>query len=121
MLHYAESRHYNDPDHLLSAFTDLTGDRRGARVNGTVRLLRCQHRSRTDNHLREGLCHPADGFLRRGGAEGEKAPMLRDAVLALTALGFNDETANKMVSKVLADNPSVKDVETLVRLALASR
>ena len=47
--------------------------------------------------------------------------MLRDAVLALTALGFNDETANKMVSKVLADNPSVKDVETLVRLALASR
>ena len=58
---------------------------------------------------------------RRGGAEGEKAPMLRDAVLALTALGFNDETANKMVSKVLADNPSVKDVETLVRLALASR
>ena len=58
---------------------------------------------------------------RRGGAEGEKAPMLRDAVLALTALGFNDETANKMVSKVLADNPSVKDVETLVRLALAGR
>ena len=58
---------------------------------------------------------------RRGGAEGEKAPMLHDAVLALTALGFNDETANKMVSKVLADNPSVKDVETLVRLALAGR
>ena len=58
---------------------------------------------------------------RRGGAEGEKAPMLRDAVLALTALGVNDETANKMVSRVLADNPSVKDVETLVRLALASR
>ena len=58
---------------------------------------------------------------RRGGAEVAKAPMLRDAVLALTALGFNDETANKMVSKVLADNPSVKDVETLVRLALASR
>ena len=58
---------------------------------------------------------------RRGGAEGEKAPILHDAILALTALGFNDETANKMVSKVLADNPSVKDVETLVRLALASR
>ncbi|MBO4709752.1 MAG: Holliday junction branch migration protein RuvA [Kiritimatiellae bacterium] len=58
---------------------------------------------------------------RRGGAEGEKAPMLRDAVLTLTALGFSDEAANKMVSKVLADNPSVKDVEALVKLALASR
>ena len=58
---------------------------------------------------------------RRGGADDAKAPMLRDAVLTLTALGFNDETANKMVSKVLADNPSVKDVEALVKLALASR
>ena len=57
---------------------------------------------------------------RRGG-EDSKAPMLRDAVLALTALGFGDEAAGKMVTKVLADDPSVKDVETLVRLALASR
>lgn len=57
---------------------------------------------------------------RRGGTDA-KMPILHDAILALTALGFNDETANKMVSKVLADNPSVKDVETLVRLALASR
>ena len=57
---------------------------------------------------------------RRGDADA-KAPILHDAILALSALGFSDETANKMVSKVLADNPSVKDVETLVRLALASR
>ena len=57
---------------------------------------------------------------RRSGNDA-KMPILHDAILALTALGFNDETANKMVSKVLADNPSVKDVETLVRLALASR
>lgn len=57
---------------------------------------------------------------RRGG-EDSKAPMLRDAVLALTALGFGDEAAGKMVAKVLADDPSVKDVESLVRLALASR
>ena len=57
---------------------------------------------------------------RRGG-EDSKAPMLRDAVLALTALGFGDEAAGKMVTKVLADDPSVKDVESLVRLALASR
>ena len=57
---------------------------------------------------------------RRGGNDA-KTPILHDAILALSALGFSDETANKMVSKVLADNPSIKDVETLVRLALASR
>ena len=57
---------------------------------------------------------------RRGGNDA-KTPILHDAILALTALGFSEEAANKMVSKVLADNPSVKDVETLVRLALASR
>ena len=57
---------------------------------------------------------------RRGGNDA-KAPILHDAILALSALGFSDETANKMVSKVLAADPSVKDVETLVRLALASR
>ena len=57
---------------------------------------------------------------RRGDADA-KAPILHDAILALSALGFSDETANKMVSKVLAADPSVKDVETLVRLALASR
>ena len=55
------------------------------------------------------------------GTASAKTPILHDAILALTALGFSEEAANKMVSKVLADNPSVKDVETLVRLALASR
>ena len=57
---------------------------------------------------------------RRGGADA-KAPILHDAILALSALGFGEEAANKMVTKVIAADPSVKDVETLVRLALASR
>ena len=57
---------------------------------------------------------------RRGDADA-KAPILHDAILALSALGFGEETANKMVTKVIAADPSVKDVETLVRLALASR
>ena len=56
----------------------------------------------------------------RRGAD-EKAPVMRDARLALTALGFSEEIANKMVSKVLASNPVVKDAETLIRLALSSK
>lgn len=57
----------------------------------------------------------------RRGADDARAPVLRDAILALSALGFSEEKANMMVSKILAADPSVKDVETLVRLALAGK
>jgi Holliday junction DNA helicase RuvA len=46
---------------------------------------------------------------------------LRDAVLALSALGFGDEGASKMVSSVIAAHPDVKDTESVVRLALSER
>jgi Holliday junction DNA helicase RuvA len=60
--------------------------------------------------------------LSASGRKGEDAsPMLRDAILALSALGFNEETANKMVSQVVAKEPQVKDVETIIRMALSSR
>ena len=57
----------------------------------------------------------------RGGAGDSKAPVIRDAILALTSLGFSEEVANKMVSKVLASDPAVKDAETLIRLALSAK
>jgi len=50
--------------------------------------------------------------------QGASSPMLRDAILALSALGFNEETANKMVGKVVAAHPDAADVETIVREAL---
>lgn len=55
----------------------------------------------------------------RSSKDDVKAPMLRDAILALSALGFNEETANKMVTQVVQKNPSVSDVETVIRLALS--
>lgn len=54
----------------------------------------------------------------KGGGKGASSPVLRDAILALGALGFNEETANKMVSAALSANPDAKDVETVVRIAL---
>ncbi len=54
-------------------------------------------------------------------AKGTASPMLHDAILALSALGFNEETANKMVSQVIAVKPDVKDVETIVRMALSGK
>lgn len=55
----------------------------------------------------------------RSSKDDVKAPMLRDAILALSALGFNEETANKMVTQVVQENPSVSDIETVIRLALS--
>ncbi len=57
----------------------------------------------------------------RRGDRDSKAPIVRDAILALTALGFGEENANKMVSKVISDDPAIKDAETLIRLALSSK
>lgn len=54
-------------------------------------------------------------------AKGTASPMLHDAILALSALGFNEEMANKMVSQVIAVKPDVKDVETIVRMALSGK
>ena len=59
------------------------------------------------------------GTDRKGSAGA--APMLRDAILALSALGFSEENANKMVSGAVAKNPEVKDVETIIRIALSNR
>ena len=62
-----------------------------------------------------------NAFASAGADDAAPRPFLRDAILALGALGFNEETANKMVSTALASNPSVKDTETLVRLALSAK
>ena len=49
------------------------------------------------------------------------APLVKDAVAALRALGFNEETSSKMVADVLAKNAEVESVETVIKLALGSR
>lgn len=58
---------------------------------------------------------------RAANGKNAAAPILRDAILALSALGFNEETANKMVSDVIAKNPEAKDTETIIRLALSHK
>ena len=60
--------------------------------------------------------------LSEAGGKGSQgaSPMLRDAILALSALGFNEETANKMVSAVIASHPEVKETEAVIRLALSA-
>ena len=62
-----------------------------------------------------------DPFAASGGAGGGESPVLRDAVAALRALGFNDETSAKMVADVVAKNPGADTVEQVIKLALAGR
>jgi Holliday junction DNA helicase RuvA len=44
---------------------------------------------------------------------------LRDAVLALVALGYKQDTAREMIRKVTDAYPDTGDVETIIKLALA--
>lgn len=61
--------------------------------------------------------------MRRGGAGGfdAKAPAVRDAILALSTLGYGEETAGKMVSDALRNRPGLESVEEIVRAALSSK
>ena len=59
-------------------------------------------------------------FSGRAGAD-VPAPIAKDAVAALRALGFNEETSAKMVADVLAKNPETDSVEEVIRLSLSGR
>lgn len=59
--------------------------------------------------------------VRGDGGPGRASPVASDAVAALRALGFGDETSAKMVADILARNPEADSVERVIRLALASR
>ena len=59
-------------------------------------------------------------FSGRAGAD-TPAPIAKDAVAALRALGFNEETSSKMVADVLAKDASVDSVEKIIKLALSGR
>lgn len=63
-------------------------------------------------------------FEAMAGGDGSKpAPqstMMRDAVMALSSLGFAQEKATKMVQAVLAKESGITDTEVLLRKALGS-
>ena len=54
-------------------------------------------------------------------ADEAKAGMVRDALLALTKLGFAEDTARKQVQQVLAEDPAVSDTQTIIRRALSGK
>lgn len=47
--------------------------------------------------------------------------VLRDAAAALRALGFNEENSSRMIADALAVDPSLDNVEAIIRATLRSR
>jgi Holliday junction DNA helicase RuvA len=68
--------------------------------------------------LRDKVDLFAAGALSAGKAENS---VIRDAVAALRALGFNEETSSKMVADALAADPSLDNVEAVIKTTLKSR
>ena len=66
---------------------------------------------------------PADALASHLKTPGttENTAILRDTVLALTALGFPQDTARKMVQTALDAGADVTDTEVLLKRSLASR
>ncbi len=58
---------------------------------------------------------------RAAGGDGAQSAMMRDALLALTSLGFPQDQARKMVQSAFDADPAVKDTETLLRKALNTK
>ena len=67
--------------------------------------------------------NPIEALAHGKAAAGDaaKGAVLRDAMLALTALGFSEDTARQQVQRVLEADPAVADTETLIRRALAGK
>lgn len=65
---------------------------------------------------------PLEALVGRGaGGDSAQNAMLRDAILALSSLGFPQDQARKMVQSALDADASIKDTETLLRKALNSK
>ena len=64
----------------------------------------------------------AFAFSGSGDGPGRTAtPVMRDALAALRALGFNEETSSKMVTDVLAKAPEIDSVEQIIKMSLSGR
>lgn len=110
---------------VLSGFT--IGDLQLAISNGdskriaTVKGIGKKTAERIVVELKDKV-NPIEALANSSVASGsEQRTMLRDAMLALTALGFTDDVARKMVADVLEMDPHVADTETIIKMALGGR
>lgn len=61
----------------------------------------------------------SDALEAVAGSDTAGRPFLRDAVLALVALGYKQDKARDMVSKAAGKHPDISSVESIIKLALS--
>jgi Holliday junction DNA helicase RuvA len=60
-----------------------------------------------------------ESYLKAGDVSTIKE-FVKDAIMALSALGFNEESAAKAISSILASDPSISNAEVLIKKVLAT-
>ncbi|MCL2103640.1 MAG: Holliday junction branch migration protein RuvA [Kiritimatiellaeota bacterium] len=116
------------PKTALSILGGLTVSELSAAIAGndikrvsTIRGIGKKTAERLIVELRDKVS-PLEALAARAAGGGDPhAAMLRDAVLALTQLGFPQEQARKMAQVALDADPSIGDAETLLRKSLSSK
>ena len=115
------------PKLALGALSGLSvGELRAAIAAGDIKRISSIHgigrktAERIIVELRDKI-DPAEALAGRAAATAGGQVVLRDTVLALTALGFPQEQARKMVQAALDAGTDTTDTEALLKQALAGR
>jgi Holliday junction DNA helicase RuvA len=113
------------PKLALSALSGLTvRDIKSAVVEGDIKRISSisgvgkKMAERIIVELRHRIS-AGDALEAVAGRSGETNDELRDAMLALVALGYKADDAQKMVTKVIGVHPEAHDVETIIKFALS--
>lgn len=113
------------PKLALSALSGLTvRDIKAAVVEGDIKRISSisgvgkKMAERIIVELRHRIS-AGDALEAVAGGSGETNDELRDAMLALVALGYKADDAQKMVTKVIGVHPDANTVETIIKFALS--
>jgi Holliday junction DNA helicase RuvA len=113
------------PKLALSALSGLTvRDIKSAVVEGDIKRISSisgvgkKMAERIIVELRHRIS-AGDALEAVAGRSGETNDELRDAMLALVALGYKADDAQKMVTKVIGVHPEANTVETIIKFALS--
>ena len=116
------------PKLALSALSGLTvADLTAAIAENNVKRISAVHGigKKTAERIVVELRDKIDPLEAFAGASADRNAaqnaMLRDAILALGSLGFQQDQARKMVQSALAADASIADTEALLRKALSSK
>ena len=107
-----------EDDQILFGFASAA--ERDAKRIATIKGIGRKTAERIVVELRDKI-NPIEALANATSATSkEQGAVLRDAMLALSALGFSEEIARAKVQQVLAADPSLSDTQAILKKALSS-